>query len=147
MPTDDRSTGEPATFRCWLTSLLIVPVATFPLLSVMLLVISGSNAARACALIAGALGVFLMWRLFLSARVRIGQDGVAVWNTFSSRLVPWAELRDAEVGFGTSLLLPWRVPVLVLVDGSFLLADGVRSLRKGTVVDDVVLAVKAHLKM
>jgi hypothetical protein len=89
-------------------------------------------------------GVMLI-RHLRGASVELGDDEVVI-RGLRSRRIAWTQIRDVTVARGSSVTpFRWRVPEFVLVDGSLVLADEIRSLRVGTIVDDVVSAGRQHL--
>lgn len=89
--------------------------------------------------------VWLIFSLYLGIRslrfstITFGPDEVVIPGLFRTRRIPWTDIRSVGVGPGTSTAqLPFRVPYFELHDGTFILANDIRSLRTGTIVDAVV---------
>jgi hypothetical protein len=96
----------------------------------------------------GAGLVLMMAVLVRAARcatVELRDDEIVI-RGLRTRRVRWSQVRDVGVTRGSSAaLIRWRVPYLELDDGSTVRADEIRSLREGTVVDEVVEEVRRRL--
>lgn len=94
---------------------------------------------------AALLGV-LTYRGSRAATLTISPSEVIIRTLLRTRRVPLDQIRDVGVGHGSSAaLIPWRVPEFLLVDGSTIRADEIRSLREPSVVDAVVDACLAQI--
>lgn len=81
--------------------------------------------------------VFLLVRSARCATVRIDDDGVEIRGLFRTRRAKWEDIQEVDVTTGSSTGLPWRVPGFV-VGNRVIRADEIRSLREGSIVDEVV---------
>ncbi len=93
-------------------------------------------------LVGGFLGApfFIISILALrGARVEFGSDDVVVKSTWRTRRIPRDDVAAVGITSGSNAAgIAWRVPYFRLRDGTWVIAQEIRSLRKGTVVDRVV---------
>jgi hypothetical protein len=86
------------------------------------------------------------YRSVQSATIELNESGIVVLPAFRRHRLPWERIVDVNVGAGSSAVgLAFRVPAFTLTDGSIIKAQGVRSRRTPSVVDDVVSAARLHL--
>lgn len=91
--------------------------------------------------------LFVCVRAVRCASIQWDQSGLIVRSLWRTKRVQWEEVRSVEVGPGTSAaLIPWRVPCLVLKDGSTICADEIRSLRSGGVVQEIVEEIDREIE-
>lgn len=94
-----------------------------------------------------AVGAPFAWLTVRACRVGVvlSDAGVEVRGQFRTRRAPWSKVADVRWSSGSSMMLAWRVPVFILRDGGALKAEEVRSLKEGTIVDDVIEAAHGRL--
>jgi hypothetical protein len=83
------------------------------------------------------------WR---TATIEFRGSEIRYLGLVTARSVALAEVRDIRVGRGSSAaLLPWRIPVFEMADGTVECADNIRSLKQDSVVDAVITEARSRL--
>jgi hypothetical protein len=131
----------------WYRAVLIAAFWFFVAVMAPLVASAAENpAALAFLVVAGCAVLFVAVRSLRSASIEFRDDEVVLYGLLRDKRIAWAQVRDVGVTRGTSAaLLPWRVPYFALDDGSTVRADEIRSLRKPSIVDDVV--AEAHRRL
>lgn len=108
------------------------------------------GAAEVAAAIFGLFGlVFSLGMLSRSVRcaaVHVDDNGVVI-RGLRVRQIQWSAISGAHVDEGSSVLpIGWRVPCIDLKDGGVVCAHDVRSIRRWSIVDEVVHEIESRLQ-
>ncbi len=80
-----------------------------------------------------------------SARMAVSIEGVVLYELLRTRRIPISDIRSVEVSSGSTLMLDWKVPVLVLEDESVVYANELRSLDPGGIAGQAASLVRRTL--
>lgn len=145
--TGRRSVARSSRFTLWWYRLMLLSAFGFFAVLLLSLLLAADNAVAMLYTGAGLVAMLLVAaRVARSASVDLGEDEIVI-RGLRIRRFAWGRVRDVGVTRGSSAaLLPWRVPYFKLDDGSIVRADEIRSLREGTIVDEVVAEARTHLR-
>jgi hypothetical protein len=145
--TRRRSAAPSARFTLWWYRLMLVGAFGFFAVLLLSLLLTADNVVAMLYTGAGLIAMLVVVaRVSRSASVELGEDEIVI-RGLRIRRFAWERVRDVGATRGSSAaLLPWRVPYFELDDGSIVRAEEIRSLREGTIVDEVVAEARNHLR-
>lgn len=140
-------TAEEPRFVCWWYRLLCV--GSLSLFSIILAVQSISAWPKPVAIAFSVATLLpLSWMVIRTTRtasVELRASHLIIRGLLRTRSIPWSDIEGADVGRGSTALLTWRVPVVLLHGSGTIFIDEVRSRRSNTIVDDVVRSITSRL--
>src|SRR3954451_11396711 len=95
------------------------------------------------------LGALVLLRVGLLAAAEVSDAEITVRPPLRSRRVPMVDVAGVEIGAGSSLTLPWKVPAVRLRDGRMIKVENLRVLGHviGTPVDAFTTAVRERISL